>query len=160
MRLGGRFRKAGQITLVTIKSIALALLCGSFMFAATAAAERYSVAGDHANIRSGPGTAYEIAWQVRRNYPLFVIEKTGSWCYFRDFEGDKGWIHKSLLHRVPTIISSKSECNIRSGPGTGHRVLFTVDSGISFEVVQHQGNWIQIRHADGDEGWIHRSLIW
>jgi len=27
-------------------------------------------------------------------------------------------------------------------------------------VLTRKGNWIQVRHADGDKGWIHKSLVW
>jgi len=35
-----------------------------------------------------------------------------------------------------------------------------VDSGVPFKVLTRKGNWIQVRHADGDKGWIHKSLVW
>ena len=125
-----------------------------------AAAERYAVSAKLANIRSGPGTKFEKLWQVWKYYPIKVLNKKGPWYYFKDFEGDDGWIHKSLLSKMDTVISIKKKCNIRSGPGTKHKVEFTVTNGISFKALNHKGNWIQVEHADGDQGWIHKSLVW
>ena len=51
------------------------------------AGERLTVAVPKANIRSGPGTQYDIIWQVYKYYPIKVIKKTGSWYRFSDFEG-------------------------------------------------------------------------
>ena len=126
----------------------------------TAYAERLTVITPTANIRSGPGTQYKILWKVEKYHPLFVIKKSGDWYRFRDFENDQGWIHKSLLGSVETVITTEDICNIRSGPGTEFEILFTVEKGIPFKVLERDGSWIHIQHADGDQGWIHNSLVW
>lgn len=123
-------------------------------------AERLAVAVPVANIRSGPGTAYDILWKVEKYYPLSIIKKSGSWYQFEDFEEDKGWIHKSLIKNVASIITKKEKCNIRSAPGTGNNILFSVEKGIPFKVIKRKNSWIHIQHADGDKGWIHKSLVW
>lgn len=125
-----------------------------------ARAERLAVSSPLANIRSGPGTKYDILWKVEKYHPIEVVNKSGKWCYFRDFEGDVGWIHSSLLQKIPSLITKMETCNIRSGPGTSFPILFTVGKGIPFKVLQRKGNWLQIQHADGDKGWIHKSLVW
>ena len=135
--------------------IGLCMLC-----TAPALAERLTVGSEIANIRSGPGTKYDILWNVEKNHPLFILEKSGNWYRFRDFEGDEGWVHNSLLQDIPAVITIKDKCNVRSGPGTNNDVLFAVEKGIPFRVLNKQGNWIQIEHSDGDQGWIHKSLVW
>jgi SH3-like domain-containing protein len=124
------------------------------------AGERLTVSVPKANIRSGPGTKYDIIWQVYKYYPLRVIKKTGSWYRFFDFEGDKGWIYRSLVRKIPSVITIKEKCNIRSGPGTKYRVLFTTEKGVAFKVINRKGSWIHVRHSDGDKGWIYKSLVW
>ncbi|MCJ7466204.1 MAG: SH3 domain-containing protein, partial [Maribacter sp.] len=57
-----------------------------------------------ANIRSGPGINHEIIWQVYKYYPIRTIKKVGSWYWFVDFEGDKGWIYKSLVWQNKTTL--------------------------------------------------------
>ena len=145
-----------RIILKTIVITAILLIiCSSI-----ALAERLTVTSKVANIRSGPGTGYEILWKVEKYHPFFVLKKSGRWYYFRDFEGDRGWIHKSLVRKVRSVITNKAKCNIRSGPGTGFEILFTAEKGIPFKVIRRKGNWIHIQHADGDKGWIHKSLVW
>jgi SH3-like domain-containing protein len=130
------------------------------MWSVVAHAERYSVSASKVNIRSGPGTKYDWVWQAEKHYPIDVLKKRGPWYFFRDFEGDEGWIHKSLLGKIPTVITKKKICNIRSGPGTKNRIVFKVEEGISFRVLKRKGSWIHVEHADGDRGWIHKSLVW
>ena len=140
---------------ISLLTIVVILLTGGF-----AMAERLSVSSRIANIRSGPGTGYEILWKVESYYPMMVLKKSGSWINFRDFEGDEGWIHTSLVRKKPTVITIKNKCNVRTGPGTNHKVIFTVEKGIPFLIIGRQKSWIQIKHADGDRGWIHKSLVW
>lgn len=131
-----------------------------FAAAALAAPQRLAVNVPTANIRSGPGENYAVIWQVGKYHPFLVIEKSGQWIRFRDFEKDEGWIHQSLLADIPTVITIKEKCNIRSGPGTGNPVAFTAEKGVPFKVLEKKDNWIHIEHADGDKGWIYHSLVW
>lgn len=131
-----------------------------FISAGDAMDERLAVIVSVANIRSGPGSEYDILWKVEKYYPISVIEKKNSWYQFKDFEDDKGWVHKSLVGNMDAVITKRDQCNIRSGPGTGNKILFTVEKGIPFKVVKRQDHWLHIEHADKDRGWIHDSLIW
>lgn len=126
----------------------------------TAMAERLAIKSDIANIRSGPGTGTTILWKVEKYYPVSIIEKQGDWYLFKDFEGDEGWIHRTLVAPMDTVVVKRDNCNIRSGPGTEHEIQFTAERGIPFKVLQRKGIWLQIQHADGDTGWIHKTLIW
>jgi SH3-like domain-containing protein len=128
--------------------------------AGVASAERLAVSAPVANIRSGPGTSHTVLWKVEKYFPLRVIEKSGEWYHFEDFEGDKGWVHQSLVSKISAVVTKNDACNIRSGPGTGNKIIFTVEKGIPFKVLKREGSWIHIEHADGDKGWIHKSLIW
>jgi SH3-like domain-containing protein len=123
-------------------------------------AERLSVKADIANVRVGPGTDEMVIWQVEKYHPLNVLRKQGGWCMFEDFEGDRGWIHGDLLDDTRSIIVKKDNCNVRSGPGTDTDIRFTVDRGVPFKVLEKKGAWLHVVHEDGDQGWIHRSLVW
>jgi SH3-like domain-containing protein len=151
-------QKTGK--LLIMKRFSLTLIFLFLISAATAMAERLTVIAPVANIRSGPGTQYDVLWQVEKYYPILVTKKLEQWYLFKDFEDDIGWVHKSLIGNVEAIITNKDLCNIRSGPGTNNKILFTVEKGIPFKVLEHKGSWLHIEHADGDKGWIHDSLVW
>jgi SH3-like domain-containing protein len=122
--------------------------------------ERLAVKSSKANIRSGPGTNYDILWEVEKYHPMMIIETKDKWCRFSDFEGDIGWIYRPLLGKIDAVITIRDKCNVRSGPGKDNAVLFTTDKGIPFKVLEKKDGWFQIQHADGDAGWIHQSLVW
>jgi SH3-like domain-containing protein len=129
------------------------------LFSSVVWAERWAVSVSVGNVRSRPGKNSDILWEVEKYHPLNVFKTSGQWYHFRDFEGDEGWIHKSLVRKIPSIITKK-KCNIRSGPGTGFSIVFTVEKGVPFKVIKRKGSWIYIQHADGDKGWIYKSLVW
>ena len=141
----------------SIASVSIVLL---IIFSSIAIAERLTATSSIVNIRSGPGTKYDILWKIGKYHPILVLKKSGNWYRFRDFEGDKGWIHKSLVRNIPSVITNKENCNVRSGPGTKHKILFATEKGVPFKTLKRKGNWIHVQHADGDKGWIHKSLVW
>ena len=74
------------------------------LFSSAAWAERLAVSGSVANIRSGPGNNYDILWKVKKYYPILILEKTDQWFRFSNYEGDEGWIHRSLVSNISTVI--------------------------------------------------------
>lgn len=128
--------------------------------AAAYAAERVAVSATDANIRSGPGPQHDVLWRVEKYYPLEVTETSGAWLRFKDYEGDSGWIHKSLVDKTHTVITKQNGCQLRAGPGTDQPILIKIDKGIPFKALKRDGRWIQVEHADGDKGWLHDSLVW
>ena len=135
--------------------VAVMLFSGAAM-----AGERVAVKGDKANVRALPDTRSDTLWQVEKYHPLLVIEKKGKWYRFKDFEGDMGWIHSSLVDHTPTVIVRVRRANIRTGPGTQHNLTFDANKGTPFKVLEEKGRWLKVEHADGDVGWIFKSLVW
>ena len=132
----------------------------AILFSSAALAERLAVSSYVANIRSGPGTEYSLLWKAGKYYPLLILDKSGKWLHFRNYKGDEGWIKRSLVSKMPTVITKTTNCNIRSAPGTIHRKLATVGKGVPFKVIKAEGDWLNIQHSGGLIGWIHKSLVW
>lgn len=143
-----------------MKRILIFVIFSVVLFVVDASADRLAVSVDKANIRSGPGNNHEILWSVGKYYPLDTLKKSGNWYKIRDFEGDEGWIFHSLIKKIPAVIVKAPLVNVRSGPETSSRVLFQAEKGVSFERLGKKGNWFKVRHADGEVGWIHESLVW
>nr|WP_320191126.1 SH3 domain-containing protein [uncultured Desulfobacter sp.] len=141
----------------------LILACCLFIFlwaGIASASERLSVKSSVANLRNGSGTKYKVLWQVEKYHPFLVINKKKDWYEVKDFEGDTAWIHKTLLGKTDTVISTKSKCNVRSKPDKSSDIVLRVERGVPFKVISRKGDWIKIEHADGEVGWIYKSLVW
>lgn len=122
--------------------------------------ERLSVKAKLANVRSSPKINGEVLWQIEKYYPIIVMEKKDGWVKFKDFENDIAWIHGSLIDKTSSVITIKDKCNVRKGPGTDKPLVFTVERGVPFKVLDRKKDWINIQHADGETGWIFKSLVW
>lgn len=143
-----------------IKIVALTIiLVVGFSFSAMAQT-RLAVTAGIANLRYGPGTKHILLWQVEKYHPLLVVEKKGEWYRIKDYEGDEAYIHNSLVGKVNSVITVKNKCNVRSKPAKDGRKLFTAERGVPFKVLGKKGNWLRIKHADGDIGWIYKTLVW
>jgi SH3-like domain-containing protein len=149
-------KRQRRLLIIVLAVLALTL------FAQSVFAERMAITVDTANVRSGPGTEYADVWKVEKYHPIEVFEKKEGWYHFKDYENDTAWVHGSLAGKISTVIIRKGmkSCNVRSGPGTSHDILFKVDSGVPFKILKRQGDWLQVEHADGDQGWLHNSLVW
>ena len=138
-------------------------LLGVVFTSIDARAERLAVIKEIANVRSGPGDSYEVLWQVEKNMPFEILDKdkTGTWYYVKDYEGTIGWIKKSLLSKMDTVVAiPKTECNVRVTPAANGNISFKAVKGVPFKVLERKGDWLHVQHTDGDEGWIHKSMVW
>ena len=138
------------------------IVCAILAAAGAAHAERLAISASVANIRSGPGTQYDVLWQAEQYTPIEVLnrDQTGSWYYFKDFEGTRAWVANSLVEKIDSVIVKRDRVNIRSGPSTNEHIVFRAEKGVPFRVLQRKGDWLQIQHADGETGWMHQMLVW
>ncbi len=124
-----------------------------------------SINSDNVNLRSGPGTSYDVKWEYGKGFPLIILQNKGDWVKVKDFENDTGWIYKNLLskkrHMIVKAFKGKNKkINIRSGPGTKYSVVGKAYYGVVFETLEQKNGWAHIRHESGLEGWVKRSLLW
>lgn len=135
------------------------------VFCSASFAEMLSVNGDSVNLRSGPGTNYDVKWEYGKGFPLKVVSRKGDWVQVTDFENDTGWIYRPLLvdkgHMIVKMNKDKnSKINIRSGPGTRYKIVGKAYYGVVFETLEQRDGWAKVKHETGLVGWIKRSLIW
>lgn len=118
------------------------------------------ITAEKANLREGPGKDHPVLWALGRRYPLRVEEVKDDYLKVKDYEGDSGWVHKSLVDFEPYVIVKNAEANVRKGPGVDNPIVFKSLRGVILKVKGEKNNWLEIKHQDGDEGWISRNLVW
>lgn len=149
----------------SLRIIALLIVFIQLAFAIPVLAKMASVKGDKVNLRKGPGTQYSVKWEYGNGFPLRVVNKKGAWVKVKDFEGDTGWVHKSLLVYDPQVIvkvnrNRNQKINIRSGPGTKNKIVGKAYYGVVFKSLRKQSGWIHVEHESGLKGWIKSNLVW
>lgn len=151
----------------------LLILCwGSLAFAQNIAVKPHT-----AELRDSTDPyAYRVVLMVPRYYPLAVDSEEGDFYQVRDFKGREGWIAKKdtydpqtvvigtdgnkIVRKMRAVVVKSSNINVRSGPGTDHDIVFRADQGVPFKVLGQQGEWLQVVHESGEEGWLHGDLVW
>lgn len=120
-----------------------------------------SVRNDNVNMRSGPGTNSTILFKLAQGYPLQVLERRGNWLRVQDFEGDRGWIGRSVTGNTPHHIVKSTRINLRSGPGTQHPIVGSAQYGDILRTTRRQGDWVQVQNPNGrGTAWVASSLVW
>jgi SH3-like domain-containing protein len=130
------------------------------LMAAPAAAEMLSVIHLPAELRDQPLVARtKVLSELSRHTPLEVLGSASDYYKVKDYRGQVGYIHRSLVGKKASLVVTASLCNVRSGPGTEHPVVFKATRGQSFRALSKQGEWIEITE-NGATGWIWQKLTW
>lgn len=119
-----------------------------------------SVKGNTLNMRSGPGTQHDVLWELKKGYPMEVVRRQGQWLQVKDFEGDSGWVARSLTSRTPHHIVKRTTANVRSGPGTQYRIVGKASYGEVVRTQEKRGRWVKVERQGAPSGWISKGLLW
>jgi len=69
-----------------------------------------------------------------------------------------------LLFSIPVqaetlYVSDIVKITLRTGPGADHRVLAMLQSGQEVEVLKSEGEWTEVKLANGKQGWVISRLL-
>jgi hypothetical protein len=72
----------------------------------------------------------------------------------------EGWAPPPPLPDLRATVTVAS-ANLRAGPGTGFRILRTVQRDRSFLIAEERGQWLRVFSYRGDQParWIHRGMV-
>lgn len=115
---------------------------------------------EKANIKYGPGKKYEILWSAVKYTPFEVLCKYKKWYVIRDFEGDIGWIYETLARKEKAVIIKKKKAEIESKPGKSFDILWKVEKGYPFKVIEQKDKWLKVVDSEGDSGWVYKDSVW
>jgi uncharacterized protein YgiM (DUF1202 family) len=73
--------------------------------------------------------------------------------------GDADARPDEIAFTVPLRLASTARSNVRDGPGTTFRVLFTLEPGASLTARSHASGWLRVADETGRAGWIHQGLV-
>ena len=75
---------------------------------------------------------------------------------------DRAMVHEGAQPLpVPRFVTlAPREVNVRTGPGVRYPIRLVIRrEGLPVEVVREFDVWRQVRDRDGDEGWVHKSML-
>lgn len=132
----------------------LAMLLAVFLPAMSALADEKVTATTPLNVRTGPGTDYPIVGELKKGQTVTKVGSTGSWSIIL-LGGKRLYAHSAYLRpegEIPTgdkTMYATGRVNVRSGPGTGYKVLTTLDKGDPVQVIGTVGKWTIIKWNNG-----------
>ena len=148
-------------TLAKHSLIALGIGLASLLSAGQALAQNMvSISGSSANMRTGPDTGAKVMWELKRGYPLEVVQQKGRWLKVKDFEGDQGWVARSLTGSAPHYVVKSPTGKLRKGPGTQHAIVGKVVYGDVLRTGEQRSGWALVKTQNGQQGWISQKLMW
>jgi len=116
------------------------------------------------NIRSGPGTAYNVIGTANKNDSFVVLNRQDDWYVIRYQGGVLGYISALYLsvmqdnHLPATVQPITGNVNIRSGPGTDQVLLGTFSGSTTLAVSGESGYWYAVSY-NGKTGYVAKWLV-
>ena len=137
------------------------------------------------NVRSGPGTNYDIITSVPRNTVLTLLgyrSADSRWVMVGLSGGRQGWVHTSYV-RTSNPVSNLAvwtgqgttpppagtaigtvtayHLNVRSGPGTSYNILTVVNNGeqLVLNYRNSAATWLRVTLPNGSQGWVYSGFV-
>ena len=111
------------------------------------------------NVRYGPSLESPIKFIYKKiDLPIKQIDKKENWRRIIDLKNNSGWIHKSQLKPVNSIISLNDKVLFKK-PSNFSRPLAKVQKGRVLILEKCQVGWCKIKSGKF-KGWIKTNDIW
>ncbi len=121
-----------------------------------------SLSSDEVFVRSGPGSRYPVKYVYRKKgLPVEVILEYEVWRKIKDFEGETGWVHQSLISGKRTgMIKDGEKVVLHQKPKKDSSEAAILEPRVVLDVdTCDEGAWCEV-NAAGYKGWLERNHIW
>ena len=111
------------------------------------------------NVRYGPSFESPIKFVYKKiNLPIKQIDTKENWRRIIDSKNNSGWIHRSQLKPINSIITLKDEILFRK-PTLFSKPIAKIKKGRLLILQKCDGEWCKIRSAEF-KGWIKTNDVW
>lgn len=120
-----------------------------------------SLQGEKTYVRAGPGLKYPIKWIFKKQaLPVEIVQEFDSWRKIRDYEGDEGWVHQTLLTGARSVmVRADGLVSMREAERADARLVARVEPAVVARVERCTPAWCKVS-VDGFRGWIERNSLW
>ena len=144
-----------------IKKITILFLCLSILGVQLLSAEEkfLSLKNNKVNVRYGPGKNHAIKYIYRKiNLPVKQIDKKENWRRIVDLKNNSGWIHRSQLKPINSIITLEDKILFKK-PSNFSKPIARLQRGRLLVIKKCKNNWCNIT-TDGYTGWVKTENVW
>ena len=111
------------------------------------------------NVRYGPSFESPIKFVYKKiNLPIKQIDTKENWRRIIDSKNNSGWIHRSQLKPINSIITLKDEILFRK-PTLFSKPIAKIKKGRLLILQKCDGEWCKIKSAEFN-GWIKINNVW
>ena len=120
----------------------------------------YRVTADVLNVRTGPGTSYGVATQIKKGQAYTIVEikngwgklKSGAGWVSMDYMQSTGGSGSTITSKFPyTVKITADVLNVRKGAGTNYGVATQVKEGEVYTIIDESNGWGKLKSG---AGWI------
>lgn len=138
------------------------------------------VTSDNLNIRSGPGTDFDIIGQANTDEMYPIIMEQGEWVEIQ-LEAETGWVttayitikeesvesdsiissttdKSNSINTEKTIIIQFDNTQLRKGPSTEFEITRFAEKGTQYDVISEEENWYEVSKGDFT-GYVSKQLV-
>lgn len=120
-------------------------------------------ADTYANMRSGPGTQYDVVFTIPNGANVGTVDgKTSNGWYYVAYCDAVGWVTGAFVYDMKTTVRDGNDTyvNLRSGAGTSYSVLTTIPNGSQVEQLgEYDSNgWCRVVY-NGYTGWVYAQFL-
>ena len=137
---------------------ALALALGAL----PALGAEYKALGERpAVLYDAPSSRADRLFVASPLYPFEVLVKLDQWTKVRDANGEVAWVENAALGARSTVLVTVPLADVRVAPDVKSDLVFEAYKQVILEVVAPPaGDWLKVRHRDGQEGFIRVAHVW
>ena len=111
------------------------------------------------NVRYGPSFESPVKFIYKKiNLPIRQIDKKENWRRIIDLKNNSGWIHRSQLKKINSIIPLKDKILYKK-PSKFSKPLAKIKKGRVLVIKKCEDNWCKIKTGKFN-GWIKKKDIW
>lgn len=120
-----------------------------------------SLSSEEVHVRAGPGLQYPILWQFRREHlPVEITLEYDAWRKIRDYEGQEGWVHVSLLSGARYgLIVGKAGTLVRRKPQPDSGAVAELEPFVVARIQECKSEWCEVS-SGGYSGWVYKNFLW
>jgi len=155
-----------KITFVLLASIILYAWgrnssCQSLAAEANLAYYTAKITADSVNLRSGPGTNFEILRKINKGELVLVLGKKLDWYKIELPRNTRAFIHSEFIGTKSLIYGeiNADNVNVRAGEGTNFNVIGQLNKGDAVEILERGKDWYHIYPYKNCFAWAHKDYL-
>ena len=120
-----------------------------------------SLKSDNSNLRVGPGENYPIKLKyIVANTPVEIIDEYIDWRKINDYEGNNGWLHKSLIKgKRFAIVNTPYQEGLKVFNNPKGNNIGKIGKKNILEVKTCLMHWCKIKYGK-NTGWVNKLNLW